>query len=371
MKKVISIFLTVTLLTVTVLAVIACNYTPSHQFEDSVTDNGGMVVEENVVSNGISLLSEPISDEQYEDYGVSAHAENARQLTATITPEDVSDKSVDWTIAWKNAESSWAKGKSVTEYVTLTPTSDGALTASAACLKAFGEQIIIEVKSRVNPAAKAVCTVDYMKKLLDITVTVKNGTQTMLTLGGKPSSTVNWTWLSTSNAESDIGRWGNETVTTNVIWSEGTTQSADAYWPCVWLSASPALKTQLSSNFSNNSAIYGKEYQYYVDSSTTENKFTQGSLFYGSGNASIGKHTGIFEFCSEGYDEGWDILNASRFNKLVSCLKAAAVDFVITVGLQWDGGDVKELHTYNVNVVDNSLKILVTGLSLSNSALMF
>ena len=88
-------------------------------------------------------------------------------LTATVSPETADNKSVDWSVAFVNPSSSWASGKTVTDYVTVTPTSDGALTANVNCLKSFGEQIKITVTSRANPKAKAECTLDYARRILD------------------------------------------------------------------------------------------------------------------------------------------------------------------------------------------------------------
>ena len=43
-------------------------------------------------------------------------------ITATVEPDNEAENTgVDWTAAWKNAESVWASGKSVSDYVTLTP----------------------------------------------------------------------------------------------------------------------------------------------------------------------------------------------------------------------------------------------------------
>ena len=88
-------------------------------------------------------------------------------LTATVSPETADNKAVDWNVAFVNPSSSWASGKTVTDYVTVTPTSDGALTANVNCLKAFGEQIKVTVTSRVNPEAKAECMLDYARRILD------------------------------------------------------------------------------------------------------------------------------------------------------------------------------------------------------------
>lgn len=115
--------------------------------------------------NGISLMSAQIATADYTDYGVSTLAETAYTLTATITPEDAFDKTVDWSIAFANPSSSWANGKTVTDYVTVTPSSNGSLTATVQCLQDFGEQIIVTVTSRNNSSAKATCTVDYVKRV--------------------------------------------------------------------------------------------------------------------------------------------------------------------------------------------------------------
>ena len=126
-------------------------------------DDGGAVIEEGEAS-GMKLMSMKIAPENYDEYGISPMADTAYQLTATITPDNATNKAVDWTIAFVNAESEWATGKTVTDYVTVTPTADGALTANVECLQAFGEQVRVTVTSRDNTAVKANATVDYTEK---------------------------------------------------------------------------------------------------------------------------------------------------------------------------------------------------------------
>lgn len=127
-------------------------------------ESGGMVIGESTES-GIKLLSEKIATTDYAAYGVSALAETAYTLTATVIPSNAPNKAVDWSVSFVNGSSAWATGKTAADYVTVTPESDGALTATAECLQDFGEQIKITVVSRENEYAKAECIVDYTKKM--------------------------------------------------------------------------------------------------------------------------------------------------------------------------------------------------------------
>ena len=138
--------------------------------DEEQTQEGGAVITEGE-SNGIKLMSAKIAREDYAANGISPMAETAYQLTATITPDNATNKAVDWTIAFVNAESEWATGKTVTDYVTVTPTSDGALTANVECLQAFGEQVKVTVTSRDNAAATANAVVDYTQKLESVKAT--------------------------------------------------------------------------------------------------------------------------------------------------------------------------------------------------------
>ena len=132
------------------------------------TANGGAIIGESQGS-GARLMSTKIAAADYAEYGVSPMAETAYQLTATITPSNATNKAVDWSVAFVNASSSWASGKTVTDYVTVTPTSDGALTATVECLQAFGEQVVITATSRGNADISATATCDYVKRVDSLT----------------------------------------------------------------------------------------------------------------------------------------------------------------------------------------------------------
>lgn len=134
---------------------------------------GGMTIDNgNIESNGVSLMSAKIVTADYAANGISPQAETAYTLTASVFPYDAIDKTVDWSMDFKNKNSFWAQGKTVTDYVTLTLTSDDGLTANVECKNAFGEQIIVKCTSRDNHSAYAECTVDYVKKITDFYITV-------------------------------------------------------------------------------------------------------------------------------------------------------------------------------------------------------
>jgi len=97
-------------------------------------------------------------------------------VTATLTPSTAANQKVDWAVAWVNASSSWASGKTVTSYATVNPSSDGALTATVNCLQAFGEQIQVTVTSRDNIDVTANCSLDYAMRrtISSMTYTASN-----------------------------------------------------------------------------------------------------------------------------------------------------------------------------------------------------
>lgn len=101
---------------------------------------------------------------------------NARALTnaseydsvtiqATVKPDNATNKNVTWSVAFVDPASSWATGKTVTDYVTVTPQSEGSNVATVECLQPFGEQIKITVTSQSNASAKAECTLDFAKRI--------------------------------------------------------------------------------------------------------------------------------------------------------------------------------------------------------------
>ena len=62
----------------------------------------------------------------------------------------------------------------MTEYLTVTPTTAGALTATVKVLKDFGAQIEVVATSRDNTEKSAVCLFDYVQKITGLTFNMPN-----------------------------------------------------------------------------------------------------------------------------------------------------------------------------------------------------
>lgn len=205
--------------------------------DDETPDDGGAVVE-TVGGNGVKLASSVIAAADYDEYGVSALAETAYTITATVTPADATNQNISWGVKFKNPSSSWASGKTVSDYVTISPDSTTKqLTVS--CIKAFGEPIIITGTSVSNPEVSATCQVDYVKRV----TSVKIGT-----VSGNDTATIKF---SKSN-----------TIYFTPTYSDGTLQGTIKY---------TSLKLSMNSAFTNyvKSHITGSSTSYTVNSSVT------------------------------------------------------------------------------------------------------
>ncbi|MDD3831653.1 MAG: hypothetical protein PHW00_03230 [Clostridia bacterium] len=118
-------------------------------------------------SNFVSLsVSRPLAMAAASGYSKSV------SLTATVLPLDVPDKSVDWYIAWSD-ESVTA---TLSDYATVTPTSDGSLTATVTCYQSFNDDIVVTVVTRVG-GMSASCLVTYVGAPESVSI-VGNGVST-------------------------------------------------------------------------------------------------------------------------------------------------------------------------------------------------
>lgn len=99
------------------------------------------------------------------DVPVTTAVSDGITLTATLSPSNAVDKTVDWSVEFVDPSSSWATGKIASNYVVVMPNADGSTTAVVTAKNAFAAQIKVVVTARANPDATAYCLVDYGQKL--------------------------------------------------------------------------------------------------------------------------------------------------------------------------------------------------------------
>ena len=242
--------------------------------EDS---GGGEVSTEAGVSHGIRLAAVKLASSEYEDYGVSPLAETAYTLTATITPADAANKAVDWTIAFKNASSTWATGKTVTDYATVTPSADGALTAVVENVAAFGEQIVVKATSRDNTSAYATCTVEYLQRTTGYSFGLQGNFHYEV-------SSTNTTASITPNFATSPEGVASLTVNKSTVYTRENTDKAEYYT----IKPTAAFKTAITNAGLTASAL--KEYSGGVGDGYEEYFGSEwGAALYGNDNAKKNK----------------------------------------------------------------------------------
>lgn len=303
-------------------------------------------------NNGIKLMSARIATADYEENGISPQADTAYTLTATIEPADADNKEVDFSIAWKNPSSAWASGKNISDYLTLAQSANGGLTATLTCKQAFGEQAIVTVVARAATNVKATATVDYRKKLLNVTGGI---------FDGSVSSTKTWNVSTTSTLN----------VPTNYVWSVGTIEDT-VKSKSMTVSVSSSLKTSLNAQYTSTSVrnVYNRNVTYseYLKWGLyTNGIFTSGGPHNSTG---LDGEQGLFAFCSDLYDYGAEEMLSAEYNKLRTCLSSCTNDLIILISAETNGG-VTYSASYNVNILDSSLAIMPTSATLSNSSFVF
>ncbi len=295
--------------------------------DEEQTQEGGAIITEGE-SNGIKLMSAKISPESYDEYGISPMADTAYQLTATITPENATNKAVDWTIAFVNAESEWATGKTVTDYVTVTSTADGALTADVECLQAFGEQVRVTVTSRDNTAVKANATVDYTEKLSSVKATfgstvLSNGMTKSFDLDASGQAAEAWKFDYTTSAHTIADEY---TTTVKISFADGVSAVESAV---------------------------GVDFAWAGETIT-------------SGMPSFDKTFFDKVFVTE---SGAVLANPTQYNKLVSALSAGVTLFEVEVSTTGEYGS--KTDAYEVKVTSDGLNIRVEGIELGDTSIIF
>ena len=174
-KKLSAVLFVVLLIAVLVLSVLTKGFTDWRFGKElpTVNDlNSNVVVTPQESDGGIRLMVnfEPgITQDDEPDY-----ESETLTITATVSPDNSADNTgLDWSMAFKNPASEWATGKTLSDYMTLTPSGEdaaGSKTVSVKCLKPFGEQIVITATSQDNPEVTASCTADFAQRIESATL---------------------------------------------------------------------------------------------------------------------------------------------------------------------------------------------------------
>lgn len=143
------------------------------------TDNGSPVTNEDgnvIASNAPIALPMAMTFRSAMSLDGTDAAYDSVTVNATIEPYNADVRTVAFTAAWKNASSSWASGKSVGDYLTVTQQSENSTKAEIKCLQPFGEQIVVSVvvTGLDSSSATADCTVDFAKRIEAVNFSVKD-----------------------------------------------------------------------------------------------------------------------------------------------------------------------------------------------------
>lgn len=81
------------------------------------------------------------------------------QIEAYVTPENATNREVDFSVAW--GDGAQRSAEPVTNYVTVTPQSDGSRIATVACSQGFGNDTILITVTTRDGGFQATCTVTF------------------------------------------------------------------------------------------------------------------------------------------------------------------------------------------------------------------
>ena len=192
-KRLSAVLFAVLLIAALVLSVLTKGFTDWRFGKElpAVNDlNNNVVVTPQEGNGGIRLMAE-FQPGVTESGDETDYEGETLTITATVSPDNSADNTgLDWSMAFKNPSSPWATGKTLSDYMTLTPSGAdvaGSKTVSVKCLKPFGGQVVITATSQDNPAVTASCTADFAQRIES--ATLKFG-DLNVNLGG--DTDVNW-----------------------------------------------------------------------------------------------------------------------------------------------------------------------------------
>ena len=132
----------------------------------AVTDGDGNAMDENTVypmpekmSFSAAAFVEPLAQFGEPTGTVTSEQSVDVRIEAYVYPDSAANKEVDFSVAWGNAPTHGSE--QVSNYLTVTPDSDGSTTATVSCKKSFGDDTIIITVTTREGGYTATCTVSF------------------------------------------------------------------------------------------------------------------------------------------------------------------------------------------------------------------
>ena len=149
----------------------------------AVTDGEGNAMDEDIVypmpekmSFSAAAFAQPLAQfgEPSGTTVTSPQSVDVR-IEAYVYPESAANKAVDFSVAWGNASTHGSE--QVSNYLTVTPDSDGSTTATVSCKKSFGDDTIIITVTTREGGYTATCTVSFTGIASGIEITSSTATK--------------------------------------------------------------------------------------------------------------------------------------------------------------------------------------------------
>lgn len=148
----------------------------------AVTDGDGNAMDENTVypmpekmSFSAAAFVEPLAQFGEPTGTVTSEQSVDVRIEAYVYPDSAANKEVDFSVAWGNAPTHGSE--QVSNYLTVTPDSDGSTTATVSCKKSFGDDTIIITVTTREGGYTATCTVSFTGIASGIEITSSTATK--------------------------------------------------------------------------------------------------------------------------------------------------------------------------------------------------
>lgn len=147
-----------------------------------VVDGEGNAMMEGVVypmpekmSFSAAAFAVPLAGERVPETTVTSEQSVDVRIQAYVRPDDAVNKEVDFSVAWGNAPTHGSED--VSDYLTVTPDSDGSTMATVSCKKSFGDDTIVITVTTREGGYTATCTVSFTGIASGIEITSSTATK--------------------------------------------------------------------------------------------------------------------------------------------------------------------------------------------------